>query len=229
MRRRPLAAELLLSQFSSVKNLHSLLGIALLFAASSIACGDDGFDARGSRASSNFSTDIDFWLIKAGGAQATPNYDAIGGNPDGAISSGEEAVQGTWYFEAPMKYLGNAANFYGKKLEFDLKNSVAGNTIEDYDVVLEGGGKTLVFDNEANPGPDAWTTYEIALEETAGWKKIDSLSDLYESKQRFSGRVAPTKDELRAVIAAVTMFRIRGEYSTATDEGFLDNVRFGAD
>ena len=39
----------------------------------------------------------------------------------------------------------------------------------DSDVVLIGGGLTLVFDTAANPGTN-WTTYQVPLLESAGWR-----------------------------------------------------------
>lgn len=192
---------------------------------------DDEFDPRGARSSSGFAADDDGWTI-TGDAQATsvkPDYSGTGGNPDGLIRAKDDVTGGVWYFQAPQKYLGTAGATYGRKLQFDLQTSNLEDPFDDYDVVLQGDGKTIVFDTPNNPGIDTWTSYSIPLDEDAGWRKIDSLSVEYVSAERFASFPPVTSEELRAVLGALTTFRIRGEFNTGEDTGALDNVRFGAE
>lgn len=176
-------------------------------------CGLEG----GAKVVSGFSADDDGWTI-VGDAQASsvkPDYSGTGGNPDGLISAKDDATGGVWYFQAPAKYLGDDSATYGKLLEYDLKVTPITNPFDDVDVLLEGGGKRLVFDTSPAPGTD-WTTFKVPLSETAGWKKDTLAGD------------AATAAELQAVLANLTLFRIRGEFNTGPDTGSLDNVRFGA-
>lgn len=179
-------------------------------------CGGGGYQ-EGAKAVSAFSTGDDGWTI-VGDAQASsvkPDYSGTGGNPDGLISAKDDVTGGVWYFQAPARYLGDDSETYGKLLKYDLKVTPITNPFDDVDVVLEGGGKRLVFDTSPAPGTE-WTTFTVPLSETAGWKK-DTLTG-----------AAPTADELRAVLASLTLFRIRGEFNTGPDTGALDNVKFGA-
>ena len=172
---------------------------------------------EGAKTVSAFSADADGWTI-VGDAQASsvkPDYSGTGGNPDGLISAKDDVTGGVWYFQAPAKYLGDNSATYGKILKYDLKVTPITDPFDDTDVVLEGGGKRLVFDTSPAPGTD-WTAYKVPLSESSGWEK-DSLTG-----------AAPTADELKAVLANLTLFRIRGEFNTGPDTGSLDNVKFGA-
>jgi len=164
-----------------------------------------------------FDADAEGWAV-VGDAQsgsAQPDYSATGGNPGGYTSATDDAQGTFWYWQAPPKFLGDRTAAYGKLLTFDLKQSAADKQLDESDVVLVGGGLTLVFDTSNNPGID-WTNYSIPLQAGAGWKK-DSLTGANASEA-----------EIRLVLRSLTALRIRGEYREGPDTGGLDNVVFGA-
>lgn len=172
---------------------------------------------EGAKTVSSFSSDADGWTI-VGDAQSSsvkPDYSGTGGNPDGLISAKDDVTGGVWYFQAPDKYLGDNSAALGKVLKYDLKVTPIDNPFDDIDVVLEGGGLVLAFDTKPAPGTE-WTTYKVPLSGGGGWKK-----------KTLDGP-APTDDEFKAVLANVTLLRIRGEFNTGPDTGSLDNVKFGA-
>ena len=136
------------------------------------------------------------------------------GNPDGAIFAIDEEKGLVWYFQAPPKFLGNRLRNFGGTLEFDLK--ISGNTANIFsaiDVIMAGGGLTLLIQTSPAPGTD-WTHYSVGLDEGAGWKIEDVLS-------------VPdaTRGEIRQVLTNLVVLRIRGEHIDGPDTGFLDNVR----
>jgi hypothetical protein len=178
----------------------------------------------GALQSSGFNKDADGWTI-VGDAQAQtaePNYDGT----LGLISAQDDVTGGTWYFQAPSKYLGDQSAAYGDYLEFDLQTTSVANPFDNYDVVLSGGGKVLAFVTDSDPSTTGWTSYRISLTETSGWKELTSEDEPYPSD--FSTLPAPSRADFQAALADVTRLRIRGEFNTGADTGYLDNVKFGA-
>jgi hypothetical protein len=162
---------------------------------------------------STFDSSAEGWAV-SGAAQsgsATPNFIPSGGNPGGYISATGDVTGSVWYWQAAPQFLGDASGAYGKALNFDLRQTTTDNQFDGEDIVLEGGGLKLVYDAPYNPGT-TWTAYSIPLIETAGWKK-DTLSGS-----------APTQAEMQAVLASLSLLRIRGDYRTSEDTGALDNV-----
>ena len=80
------------------------------------------------------------------------------------------------------------------------------------DVVLAGGGKTLLIRVDPNVGPD-WTTVTVDLSEDAGWRHEDPNF----------GTLA-TADDFKTVLKDLVVLHIRGEYTAGLDTGYLDNV-----
>jgi hypothetical protein len=76
------------------------------------------------------------------------------------------------------------------------------------EVVVSGGGVTLTFDFPIAPGAD-FTSFGIWLAAGAGWK---------------NGAAAASEAEIRSVLSDLDELLIRGEFSSAADEGGLDNV-----
>jgi len=163
---------------------------------------------------STFDTDNENWGASGDPLSTVAVWQATGGAPGGHIRVTDAATGGTWYFEAPAKFRGNKCDAYDRYLRWDQYTSDTTNS-QQYggrpDVVIEGAGLTLIFDNAQNPQL-VWTHYDILLREDAGWR----LNDL-------TGPV-PTEAEFRAALANVTAFRIRGEYRSQADYGGLDNV-----
>jgi hypothetical protein len=172
-------------------------------------------------AASTFDTDSDGWVVRDlafpnPGAPPvpigtfTPTYESTGGNPGGHVSLVDPTAN-AWYWYAPAKFLGDRHAAYGGTLRFDLAVTGTGTPFSEEDVILVGGGVTLVFALPNRPGA-GFTSYQVSLTET-GWKR-DSLTG-----------AAATRADLNTVLGALTDIYIRGEYLLANDDvGRLDNV-----
>ncbi|MEQ1747459.1 MAG: laminin B domain-containing protein, partial [Saprospiraceae bacterium] len=163
---------------------------------------------------STFDTNNEDWGASGDPQSTIAAWLPTGGLPGGNIRVTDAATGGTWYFEAPPKFRGNKCDAYGRYLRWDQYTSDTTNAQQfggRPDVVIEGAGITLIFDNAQNPQL-AWTHYDLLLREDAGWH----LNDL-------TGPT-PTQAQFRTVLANVTAFRIRGEYRSQADYGGLDNV-----
>ncbi len=174
------------------------------------------------RSTSSFDTGNDGWTI-VGDAQSqavTPTFE------NGFISAKDDVTGGTWYFQAPAKYLGDNTSVAGKRLRFDLKVTEITGPFGNYDVVLQGGGKTLAY-NFPNDPTTAWTTYVAPLS-AAGWKVVADpvISEITDSN--FAALPDATAADFSAVLANTTLLRLRGEFNNGADTGSLDNVVWGA-
>jgi len=172
-------------------------------------------------ASSTFDTDADGWVVKdlafpnPGVPPVplntfTPTYQSTGGNPGGYLSLVDPTAN-AWYWYAPAKFLGDRHTAYGGSLSFDLMVTGTGTPFDEEDVMLVGGGVTLVFTLPARPAT-TFTSYQIGLTET-GWKR-DTRNG-----------AAATPADMQTVLGALTDIYIRGEYLLASDDvGRIDNV-----
>jgi Laminin B (Domain IV) len=170
--------------------------------------------------SSSFDSGVDFWTVvslpdtgpftNVVGGPYIPNYISTNGNPGGYISQ-SDPDGATWFWNAPVKLLGDQSAAYGGFLKFDLRQSATDSPFSSADVILTGQGITLVFAYTNHPGTD-WTSYNIRLVESAGWKT-----------ENLDGAI-PTQADFQAVLKSMTALRIRGEYRTGGDVGDLDNV-----
>ena len=172
-------------------------------------------------AQSTFDTDSDGWVVKdlaytSPGAPPVPlgtfnpTYHGTGGNPGGYLSL-SDPTGNTWFWNAPSKFLGNKQAAYGGTLSFDLAVTGAGTPFDEEDVILVGGGLTLVFTLPARPGT-TFTSYHVPLTE-AGWKRNTRAG------------VAATPSEMTTVLGALTNIYIRGEYLLSLDDvGSIDNI-----
>lgn len=122
-------------------------------------------------------------------------------------------VGGVTYFVAPGAFLGNQAGAFGTNLTFDLQQVYPGaaNPFDDDDVVLTGGGLTLVYDTAVNPPNGAWASYAVPLS-GGGWRVGSSTGAL------------ATDQQIQAVLSNLSSLLIRAEYQTGADTGYLDNV-----
>ena len=180
--------------------------------------------ANGPRArlSSTFDSENDGWTL-VGDADYSwtgdwnyslyPQYDATGGNPGGHIRVTDVGKQMAFFFQAPPKYLGNQYGAYGGMLQYDVKWTGSGTPSLNADVILAGGGMTLVIIVDPTVGAD-WTTVRIGLTEDAGWR----------IKYPFGSNI-PSAEDMKTVLKDLHVLRIRGEYSNGIDTGYLDNVR----
>ncbi|HYC84718.1 MAG TPA: FG-GAP-like repeat-containing protein, partial [Chryseosolibacter sp.] len=158
--------------------------------------------------SSTFDTDADGWTFS----------DAVVHDPGGYISStySASATSSTQYWSAPSKFLGNhVVKSAGMNLKFDLQQSVAGTSSHaNGDVRIESPGFTLVYSFPVKPATaPGWTTYELKLDETAGWR-INSTT----------GSLA-TRSQVMNVITNITAIEIRASYATQNPyTAAIDNV-----
>ncbi len=164
---------------------------------------------------SAFDADNEGWSATGDPANTIATWTPTGGNPGGHIRVVDAATGNLWYFSAPPRFRGNKCGAYGRSLrweQFCSDTTQAHSPIGGRpDVVLVGGGLTLVYDLPYNP-TTSWTAFEVLLREDAGWR-INNLNG-----------PAPTPDEFRAVLRNISSLRIRGEYRTGPDFGGLDNV-----
>lgn len=181
----------------------------LVLLASGCDCGGPA-----SFAHSTFESGDEGWQL-AGDADTQPELASSGGNPNGHICGTDQVGGNIWYFVAPQKYLGDVAQVYGARLTFDLKQSSIFNQIRGRDVVLNGGGLSVVYNMKSAPGTD-WTPYSIQLSEGGNaWSRDEA------------GFPPATESDLKTVLRNLNALRIRGEYVDGSDSACLDNVYFG--
>jgi hypothetical protein len=141
---------------------------------------------------------------------------AVKGNT-GHIEAEDRAVGDIVYFVAPDAFGGVKSGFYGGKLSFSLRADRTDTPITDPlpDVIITGGGMTLVVELEGDIGTD-WTDYSARLAAKQGWK----IGDL--------GGANATKADITAVLANITDLQIRCEFRIGVEVIGLDEVRLSA-
>ena len=188
------------------------------------AAATPSFKAVGTRSSlsSTFDSGNEGWILVGDAVHAWsggwdrslyPDYASTGGNPGGAVYATDMARGIIYYWQAPPKYLGNQYGAYRGVLQYDVKSLGAGSPHTGTDVVLAGGGKTLLIRVDPNVGPN-WTTVTVDLSEDAGWRHENPNSGLI-----------ATADDFKSVLKDLVALHIRGEYTAGLDTGYLDNVR----
>lgn len=161
---------------------------------------------------STFDTGAEGWTAQ-GDVEHPIEWSATGGNPGGHVLIDDRTTGGVTYFVAPAAFLGNKSAALGTNLTFDLMQVYPGspNQFNSYDVLLQGGGVTLVYDTPNNPLNGAWTSYAVPLIAT-GWK-VGALDG------------APaTMEQLATVMGNLSTLKIRAEYQSGSDFGHLDNA-----
>lgn len=163
-------------------------------------------------ATSSFDTGTEGWTAQ-GDVEGGLQWSSIGGNPGGHVFIDDQTVGGVTYFIAPDAFRGNHSVALGTNLTFDLKQVYPGgaNQFESPDVILQGNGLTVTFNTPENPTNGAWTSYSVPLSAT-GWT-LDSLSGTPATTAQFA-----------SVLSNVTALKVRAEYQSGADIGYLDNV-----
>ncbi len=160
-----------------------------------------------------FDTGDDGWTV-AGDAQGggvRPTFVPTGGAAGGYIAARDDVAGGTWYWRAPSAFRGDHSGAYGGALAFSLRQSSVTHQFSDPDVILKGGGTTLVLALPRHPGLN-WTPYRVALTAGAGWRSASLTGP------------AATAAQVRAVLRNLDELSIRGEYVEGADTGGLDSV-----
>jgi hypothetical protein len=159
-------------------------------------------------ASSDFSVNAEGWRVFGDGILS---YRASGGSPGGFIRITDQPQSLVSYFDAPAKFLGDKSAAYGWTLEYDVRHSSGGLFDGVPELILVGGDLTLHFNHPA-PGT-SWKHLRLRLEAgAAGWTFGSSTGP------------APTEEQFRTVLSALTQLRIRAEYIIGADFGDLDSV-----
>ena len=159
---------------------------------------------------STFDIDDEGWDVSGDATSTNPTHVLTGGIPGGFIQATDRAVGGTWYFDAPDKFLGNALGAYNQSLTFDLKQTGSGPQHGDDNVIMNGGGLELYISAGAGPLPlGTWVSYNVLMNESGGW---------------FKGNALATQADMLTVLGDLDRLRIRGEFIVGSDVGRLDNV-----
>ncbi|MCQ9378024.1 laminin B domain-containing protein [Methyloversatilis sp. XJ19-49] len=162
-------------------------------------------------ASSTFDTDAEGWTF----INDARNFGWSGsnGNPGGNVGAVDIGTGETWYYVAPTSFLGDMSAAFGGMLSYDLRQERTTGQFDNSDVILIGGGLTLVFEFDYNPGTD-WTGYSVKLVSGTGWRVGNVL-----------GANAGDSD-FATVLGDLTALYIRGEYRNVSgfDNSRLDNV-----
>jgi hypothetical protein len=168
------------------------------------------FAAHG--ATSTFDAGTEEWTA-VGDIAGSVQWFAEGGNPGGHVRAIDATLGGVTYFQAPTSYLGDQSGAINTNLSFDLQQTISGspNQFDSNDVVLVGDGLTLVFDLATNPSIGSWSHYVVPL--TASSWHVSTPAGPMTSDAQFS-----------QVLSDLTALRIRAEYQTGADTGYLDNV-----
>jgi gliding motility-associated-like protein len=162
----------------------------------------------------DFEFDTESWRCSGDPVSIIPEWFPTGGIPGGYIKGTDSSQGGTCYFEAPAEFLGNKGDAYGGVIAYDMFND---DTTDQAsypsrpDIILEGGGLRLVYDNFFNPGLN-WQHFEVSLDEFTGWR-INALNG-----------VLATRAQLCTVLSNLTRMAFRFEYRLTEEAAGLDNV-----
>ncbi|MBN8651015.1 MAG: VCBS repeat-containing protein [Cytophagales bacterium] len=171
--------------------------------------------------SSTFNTDAEGWTAAhTGGTAATFNFLNSGGNPTGFLSASPPTAGGgvnisfSWYWNAPAQFFGNFDFSYGSNFKVDLQQSIAGTDNTQSDIIIYSGGNSIHYNFPTKPAVSpAWSSYSIALDETAGWRW-----------NSVAGALA-LKPQIKIVLANITGIRIRCKFiNSAGYTSGIDNV-----
>ncbi len=144
------------------------------------------------------------------GSSEKPTHYGDGGRPGGYISIEDDVLGGTMYWRAPKEIRSKMARAFEGSLAFSLRqHSAMERPYDADDVVLEGGGVTLVYGTSFNPS-GIWGTYTVPLT-NEGW--INKATE------------APaTAEEMKAALKSLSGLAIRAEYEAGEDIDDLDTV-----
>lgn len=118
------------------------------------------------------------------------------------------------YWQAPAKFLGDRSASYGSPLAFWTYQRERDPHFWADDVILTGGGKTLVLRLYTLPQKD-WRKVEVRLDESEPWYVQEP-------------RKLATGEEIRAVLKDLRRLAIRADYRLGADLVGLDNVKLFA-
>ena len=116
------------------------------------------------------------------------------------------------YWRAPAAFRRHAEDAFNGHLRYSLRQSVNSNQFTADDVVLQGGGLTLVNQEGVAPAlAPVWTTNSISLSK-GGW------TDATGSPEPATGR------DMKTALKDLETLLIRAEYQTGPEVDDLDSV-----
>jgi hypothetical protein len=139
-------------------------------------------------------------------------WNAVGGNPGGYVSILDPDDNDT-YFRAPAAFLGNQSAAVGGTLAFDrIMETGAIDYSQNYDVMLQGGGRILQYELPMPSQLTLWQTYQLTLAPSAGWFNVTS-------------NTAATLADFQAVLSSLTELWLLAEFTNGQLETIgIDNV-----
>lgn len=164
------------------------------------------FHTMGFGQKSAFDRSGECWTMTGDGTG--PTYKATGGNPGGYIEVVDLNLHQSWYWNAPVSFLGNKTRSIGKTLRFDIRTTHPGSSRLVRNVIIEGAGFSIGAAMPNLPGT-SWTHNEIPMV-AANWHYTSSDAVV-------------SSTDFYYTLLDVTAIRILGEYSGEVDRGGLDN------
>jgi alkaline phosphatase D len=155
----------------------------------------------------DFSASAEGWLVAGDTGEVEPIYQPSDGHPGGYISSDDEAVGETWYFQAPASVLTQLPAAEDGLLRYSLRQSSTDAGFVEDDIVVVGPAGRLSYRFGRAPG-SAWTDFSVRLSASAGW--------------RWNWNARATQEQIRSVLLEPRRLQIRGEYRSGPDIGGLD-------
>ncbi len=163
---------------------------------------------------STFNTDAEGWKVVGDtvAGKEIPDHVATGGDPGGYVTIQDDVLGGTMYWRAPKTIRKQAADALGGSLSFSLRQTSAiARPYDADDVILEGGGVTLVYLTDVNaPLAPIWGKYNVPLS-NAGWTNAAT-----------SGPA--TRRDMKKALKSLDVLTIRAEYEAGEDTDDLDSV-----
>ncbi|MDX1978844.1 MAG: laminin B domain-containing protein [Bryobacteraceae bacterium] len=143
------------------------------------------------------------------------DHNAAGGNPDGYVSI-SDPDPGDTFFVAPSAYRGNLSAAIGGILVYDLLYDASPLTWDGPDLVIKGGGKTLIYDVPIPPIGTNWLSLAVLMQPGPEW---------FVGLQGIRGGSLATMQDFVDVFQNITEFWILAEFTNGISEvAGLDNV-----
>lgn len=163
---------------------------------------------------STFNTDAEGWKVVGDtvAGKEIPDHVATGGDPGGYVTIQDDVLGGTMYWRAPKTIRKQAADALGGSLSFSLRQTSAiARPYDEDDVILEGGGVTLIYLTPVNaPLAPTWGKYTVPLT-NVGWTNAAT-----------SGPA--TRRDMKKALKSLDVLTIRAEYEAGEDTDDLDSV-----
>ena len=173
---------------------------------------------------------VDGWKFYAGGDPGSSVAPSSMGENTHHLKLTEGAIGGKDFFDAPAKFTGDKAIYYGGTLSFDIRVSDASSpTTWRDDVVLIGANNTRLIHTFSSRPTVAWGSRTISLEigdwyfDTASHNPTASSDGWAWNLPATPPRLA-TEAEIRGVLADVKVLLIKADHRAGAETVYLDNV-----